>query len=167
MPDFVEVRHVEWIAAPIETVRAQFTDLDHHIAVNVHPKLGFEVLERGPRHARFVQYVRLLGIRQRDVFERRIGEDGNFVDTSVEGFNRGGTLSFGFVPRAQGGRAGTDVSITIRLPLPPVVGGLVKPLLASQVRRELLAAVAEDKHDLEVRGYPAAGRAAPAHGLAA
>jgi hypothetical protein len=156
MPGFVEVRHDEWIAAPIETVRAQFTDLDHHIAVNVHPKLRFEVLERGPRHARFVQHVKLLGLRQRDVFDRRIGDDGNFVDTSVEGFNRGGTLSFGFVPRSHDGRSGTDVSITIRLPVPPLIGGLVKPLLARQVRQELLAAVAQDKHDLEVRGYPAA-----------
>lgn len=161
MPAFVEVRHEEWIAAPIEKVRAQFADLDHHIATDVHPKLRFEVLERGPRRARFVQEVRLLGIRQRDVFERRIADDGSMVDTSVEGFNRGGSLAFGFTPNEQGGRAGTDVAVTIRLPLPPVVGGLVRPLLERQVRRELRAAVAEDKHDLEVRGYPAAGRAAP------
>jgi hypothetical protein len=167
MPGFVEVRHAEWIAAPIETVRRQFTDLDHHIAANVHPKLSFEVLERGARHARYVQRVRLLGIRQRDVFERRIGDDGNFVDTSVAGFNKGGSLGFRFAARTQAGQAGTDVEVTIRLPLPPLVGPLVRPLLAGQVRRELRAAVAEDKHDLEVRGYPAGARAAPANGVAA
>lgn len=167
MPAFVEVRHEEWIAAPIEKVRAQFADLDHHIATDVHPKLRYEVLEQGPRHARFVQEVRLLGIRQRDVFERRIADDGGIVDTSVEGFNRGGTLAFGFTPVVQAGTGGTRVAVTIRLPLPPVIGGLVKPLLERQVRRELRAAVAEDKHDLEVRGYPAAARAAPAAGLAA
>ncbi len=68
MRRFAEVSHEEWIAAPIDKVRAQFADLNHHIAVNVHPKLRFELLSQGERHARFVQEVRLLGIRQRDVF---------------------------------------------------------------------------------------------------
>jgi hypothetical protein len=153
MSPFAEVAHVEWIAADPETVRAQFADLDHHIAADVHPKLRFEVLERGPAGARFVQHVTLLGIRQRDVFERRFGTDGSMTDTSVEGFNKGGTLHFAFAPERRDARAGTAVTITVRLPLPPVVGALVRPLLERQVRTELRAAAAEDKHDIEVRGY--------------
>jgi hypothetical protein len=40
------------------------------------------------------------------------------------------------------------------LPLPPLIGGLVRPLLEKQIRREVVAALEEDKYDLEVRGYP-------------
>lgn len=155
MTRFAEVVHREWIAAPVETVRAQFADLDHHIRRNVHPKLRFEVLQRRPRGARFVQEVKLLGIRQRDVFERSIDADGRIVDRSVEGFNRGGSLSFGFAPVSTLGRPGTEVQITIRLPLPPVVGPLVRPLLESQIRKEVRAAALEDKRDIESAGYPA------------
>lgn len=155
MPRFAKVIHHEWIAAPVDTVRAQFADLDHHIRRNVHPKLRFEVLQRWPRGARFVQEVRLLGIRQRDVFERSIEPDGSIEDRSVEGFNRGGSLSLRFTPAAFEGRAGTEVRITVRLPLPPVIGVLVRPLLEAQVRKEVRAASQEDKRDIESGGYPA------------
>jgi Polyketide cyclase / dehydrase and lipid transport len=158
MTRFVEVTHSEWMNAPVEVVRAQFADLDHHIRRNVHPKLRFEVLERRAQGARFVQEVRLLGIRQRDVFERRIEPDGAIHDRSVEGFNRGGSLRFRFAPARLGDRSGTRVEITIRLPLPPVIGPLVKPLLAAQVRKEVRAAALEDKADIETRGYPARER---------
>jgi hypothetical protein len=153
MSRFAEVTHHEWIAAPEAKVRGQFADLQHHISHNVHPRLRFEVLQVGPQSARYVQEVRLLGIRQRDVFERCYTADGAMVDTSVAGFNKGGSLHFRFTPETRGGAIGTDVAITIRLPLPPLVGGLIRPLLQSHVRRELAAAAAEDKHDLEVRGY--------------
>jgi hypothetical protein len=46
------------------------------------------------------------------------------------------------------------VEITVRLPLPPLVGVLLRPLLEAQVRKEVRAAAAEDKHDIEVLGYP-------------
>jgi len=42
----------------------------------------------------------LLGLRQRDVFERRIAPDGSIEDRSVEGFNRGGSLSFAGADKA-------------------------------------------------------------------
>lgn len=154
MPRFAEVVHREWIAAPVDTVRAQFADLDHHIRRNVHPRLRFDVLASGPGGTRFVQEVRLLGIRQRDVFERSVEADGCIEDRAVEGFNRGGSLRFQFTPAPQHGRPGTEVLITIRLPLPPVVGALVRPLLEAQIRKEVCAAAREDKHDIEAVGYP-------------
>jgi hypothetical protein len=156
MPRFAEVTHHEWIAAPETRVRCQFADLRHHIDAGVHPKLRFEILHSGAQSARYVQKVRLLGIRQRDVFERRFGADGAMLDTSVEGFNRGGSLQFDFRPERRDDRDGTDVQITVRLPLPPVIGGLIRPLLEGQIRRELRAAAGEDKRDIEVRGYPQA-----------
>jgi hypothetical protein len=160
MPRFAEVRHQQWIQAPIAVVRAQFADLDHHIHANVHPKLRFEVLERHAQGARFLQEVRLLGIRQRDVFERRIEADGSIVDRSVEGFNKGGTLTFHFIEETVEGKLGTRVDITIRLPLPPVIGALVKPLLEAQIRKEVTTAALEDRADIEQRGYPRRSEAA-------
>ena len=154
MPRFAEVHHAQWIAAPLPTVQAQFADLDHHIHAQVHPKLRFEVLARDANGARFVQELRLLGIRQRDVFERRIAPDGSMLDRSVKGFNKGGTLAFQFTPQTVDGRPGTRVDITIRLPLPPVIGPLVKPLLEAQIRKEVTAAALEDRADIEQRGYP-------------
>lgn len=96
MPQLVEVIHREWIAAPVDTVRAQFADLDDHIRRNVHPRLRLEVLQRRPHGAGFVQEERWLGIQQRDVFERSIDADGSIEDVSVAGFNRGGSLRFRF-----------------------------------------------------------------------
>ena len=153
MTRFVEAGHEEWINAPIATVRAQFADLQHHIDAQVHPKLRFQILSQRGRHARYVQEVRLLGILQRDVFEREIAEDGmSMLDRSVEGFNRGGSLAFRFTPGVQRGTEATQVGVTIRIPVPRFLGWL-KPLLEAQVRRELLAAVQQDKRDIEVRGY--------------
>ncbi len=153
MPRSAEVLHRIWIAAPVGTVRAQFADLHHHVAARVHPKLRFEIMQVEPRRARFVQEVKLLGMRQRDVFEREFKADGTMVDTSIEGFNKGGSLTFCFGPARQEGCDGTQVDITIRLPLPPLIGPLIRPLLERQVRKEVSAAALEDKHDIEVRGY--------------
>jgi len=167
MQKFVEVSHEELIAAPLSAVCSQFADLRHHISTNVHPKLRFEILSMSEHGARFVQEVKLLGIVQRDVFEREIAPDRlSMVDRSVEGFNKGGSLSFSFRPQAKDGAEATMVGITIRLPVPRFLGFL-SGVLVGQVRRELLAAVAEDKHDLEVRGYPATQREATAQRQAA
>jgi hypothetical protein len=154
MPRTVEVKHQVWIQAPADAVRSQFADLYHHIETNVHPKLKFEVLAIEPRRARFTQEVKLLGLKQRDLFERTIEEDGTIHDVSVEGFNKGGSLDFVFKPSSAGGQEGTEVDITIRLPVPRLLGWLA-PVLASQVRREVTAAALEDKYDLEQRGYRA------------
>jgi hypothetical protein len=150
MPRYAQVQHSEWIAAPVDTVRSQFADLEHHIRANVHPKLRFVVLANGPNRARYVQEVRLLGLRQRDVFERRITEDGSISDYSVEGFNRGGSITFKFGPE----HGGTRVHIGIKLPIPGPMF-LLRALLEAQIRREVRAAALQDKHDIEVRGYAA------------
>jgi len=155
MPRFAEVSHEEWFDAPPATVRAQFADLQHHIRAGVHPKLRFELLSQGQQRTRFVQEVRLLGLRQRDIFEREFDADGTQLDTVVEGFNKGGTVRIRFTPQLDAGRSGTLVEIQVRLPLPPVLGQLLAPLLRWQILREVRVAAAEDKHDIEVRGYPA------------
>jgi hypothetical protein len=147
----VEVTHQIWIDASPATVRSQFADLQHHIDANVHPSLRFEVLAQEPGRARFIQEVKLLGMRQRDLFDRRVDEDGSIHDESIDGFNKGGKLDFRFFPAAEGGRDGTRVDITIRLQTPPMLGWLA-PVLRSQVVREVTQAALQDKHDIE-RGY--------------
>ena len=149
----VEVNHRVWIGAPIATVRSQFADLYHHIDVNVHPKMRFEVLASEPHRAKFTQVVKLLGFKQRDLFERRIDDDGSIHDVSVEGFNKGGSIDATFQSRQDDGKDGTDVQLTVKLPVPRLMGWLA-PVLEKQVRREVTTALAEDKFDLERRGYP-------------
>jgi len=155
---FVEVKHQTRINAAPAVVRSQFADLYHHIETNVHPKLKFEVLAHEPRRARYMQEVKLLGIKQRDVFERTIDEDGSIHDVSVDGFNKGGSLHVSFAPATDDGREATAVHVTIRLPVPKLMGWLA-PLMRAQVTRELNAAIEEDRYDIEQRGYrPAAAR---------
>jgi len=153
MPRFAEVRHTQWFAAPAETVRAQFADLRHHIEARVHPELRFEILAQRAGYARYVQEVKLLGLTQRDVFERGFDDDGTMIDTVVEGANRGGSLRFCFSPRQEQGRDGTQVDVFVRLPLPPVIGRLVRPLLEAQIKRAVSVAALEDKRDIEEQGY--------------
>jgi hypothetical protein len=148
MPRTVEVHHQLFIAAPPAAVRAQFADVQHHIDANVHPNLRFEVLAQERQRARFRQSVKLLGIWQTDLFDRRIDEDGSIHDVSIDGFNKGGTLDFSFTPVRQEGRDGTNVGITIRLQTPPMLGWLA-PLLHKQVKREVTAASLQDKDDIE------------------
>jgi hypothetical protein len=149
---FAEVHQSAFIAAPPDMVQRQFADLEHHIRTNVHPNLTFKVLAQHDTSARYVQEVRLLGLTQRDVFDREILRHGSIRDVSIEGFNKGGELRVDFASEGKG----TRVDLLIRLPLPPVVGGLLRPLLERQIKRAVAAAIAEDKYDLEVRGYPAA-----------
>jgi hypothetical protein len=148
----VEVRHRIWIGAAPATVRAQFADLHHHIDANVHPNLRFEVLAQEPQRARFTQEVKLLGMRQRDLFERVIDDDGSIHDRSIQGFNEGGTLDIAFRPADDGDRSGTEVDITIRIPAPPFLGWLA-PVLEKQIRKEVTVAAEQDKRDIE-SGYP-------------
>jgi hypothetical protein len=54
------------------------------------------------------------------------------------------------------------VTLTVRLPLPPLIGPLVKPLLERQVLREVRTGFDEDKRDIEVRGYAPPALAAAA-----
>ena len=161
MTRHAEVHHADWIGAPVDLVRRQFADLDHHIAENVHPKLRFEILERGEWRARYAQEVRLLGIRQRDVFERSLEADGRMLDRAVAGFNKGGSIEFRFTPERRDAREGTRVDTLVRLPLPPLIGALLRPLLEAQIRREVVAAAEQDRVDIEQRGYPRRATGAP------
>ena len=145
---FARVSVAAHINAPVERVRRQFADLDHHIACNVHPKLTFRKLYQTADKARFEQTVRLLGMRQRDLFDRTIHADGSMTDLSIDGANKGGSLRFRFEPKA----GGTDVSVEVRLPVPRLLGFL-RPVMERQVRKEVLAAVAEDQRDLENGAY--------------
>ena len=151
---FAQVCHPQWIEAPISVVRAQFADLDHHINANVHPHQRLALMSRNGRNVCFVRELRRMGLRQRDVFERHIALDGSIVDRSVEGSNKGGSRTFHFEPETVAKQRGTRVEVTVRLPLPRVIGRLLKPLYEAQLRRELVAAAQRDRDDIVERGYP-------------
>ena len=159
MPRNVVVDHSLFIAAPPAVVRSQFADIQHHIDSNVHPRLRFELLAQEPQRARFRQEVKLLGMRQSDVIDRRIDEDGTIHDESIDGFNKGARLDFRFTPASEGGTEGTRVAIRIELQTPPFLGFLA-PLLKKQVLKETMEAAEQDKKDIE-GGYK------PSYALAA
>ncbi len=153
MPGFVEVTHQEWIAAAEPLVRQQFADLQHHIATGVHSKVKFKLLSESFKRARFVRELRWLGLHMRDVYVREFEPDGTMLDTAISGPNKGATLMFRFTSSSLASTVGTVVEINARLPLPRIIGPLVKPLWRAQLRRAVQRAAAEDKYDLEVRGY--------------
>ncbi|HVZ42978.1 MAG TPA: hypothetical protein VHA82_04130 [Ramlibacter sp.] len=148
----VEVDYSLWIAAPLKTVQSQFADLQHHIDANVHPKLRYELLAQEPRRARYRQEVKLLGMRQADLMDRRIDDDGSIHDESIDGFNKGAKIDFRFEPKLQSGQAGTEVHVKLRLQTPPFMG-LLAPLLKKQVWKETDAAARQDKADIEGGHY--------------
>ena len=148
MPRTVVVDFNTFIAAPVQTVRSQFADIQHHIDANVHPRLHFELLAQEPQRARYRQEVTLLGMRQRDLIDRRIDEDGSIHDESIDGFNKGAKLDYRFAPAADSGTPGTRVDIRIMLPTPPFLGFLA-PLLKKQVLKEVTEAAQQDKMDIE------------------
>ena len=162
MTRFADICHDEWIAAPAARVRAQFADLRHHIDANVHPRLRLQILQQSAYRARYVQQVRWLGRWRRDVFVREFEPGGDMLDTAIAGRNKGGSLHFTFTPELRDGRVGTGVRISARLPLPPWVGVLLRPLVEARVRRELRCATAEDKHDIESGRYATAAALQPA-----
>lgn len=166
VPHLCTVRHTERIHAPRALVAAQFADLEHHIRTRVHPNLTFRPLGVVDGRMRYEQKVRLLGLTQRDVFERHPGINGEFRDVSIEGFNRGGNIAFSF----ESDGPVTLVTVTISLPVPWLLR-LLEPLLVRQVRRELAKAAAEDRGDLESGRYPSgeqpARAAIPQSGLTA
>jgi hypothetical protein len=164
MPDTITVEVRDWIDAPLATVRAQFADLDHQIRRNLHPDLRFEVLDRRTDGLCFRRVVRHFGLRLSDTVERRVAADGAVEDRVVRGVHRGSRLCARFAPGRRAGHLGTEVSVQVSLPLPPVLGPWLRPLVAARLRLALAETMVQHLLDIEGRGYPARG-ALPAQAL--
>ena len=144
------VEHRGRIARPIQEVQRQFGDMHHHANNRVHKALDIKVIADDGTTCRYTFDVRILGLRQHDEVELTRRKDGSLYAETVSGTNVGTRNTVTFKPD------GKDATI-VHFQLDPPVSGfkrLIKPLFAMGVRREVRKAFKEDRHDLEVVGYP-------------
>jgi hypothetical protein len=107
------------------------------------------VLERQPDYQRIRQKSRLLGIPMVDETLVRQTADGSVRTEVVRGPNAGGTIHISFRPD---GPDATFVYATVQLPLAGWKRRL-EPLFALALGRLTEQTLAEDRFDLEIRGY--------------
>ena len=145
------VRLEKRIARPADIVAAQFMDLHHHARGGVHPDIAYRVLEHEPRRVRFRQETRLLGMKQVDVVDAVLREDGSVEYHFIEGMNRGSRIHFAFVTNGNA----TCVDATAYLQLSGWKRLIARPFM-SAFRKIANKALEEDRIDLESCGYPVA-----------
>lgn len=155
MADFIRITASLQIERPVDDVRAQYRDIDHHIRNNVHPSIRYrwEPAEPGQRKIRTT--FRILGVPQFDVSLLEDAADGSFVIRYLEGSNAGMVLVHRFVPVGDGA---TDVRLTADAP-GTLARKLLGPLFVVGARQVMKKALAEDKRDLEGGAFEP-GRAA-------
>jgi hypothetical protein len=147
--DMIEVTVEQVISRPLAEVSRQFGDIRHHAANRVHPKLTFEILSEEGDTIRFRQHVSLLGIRQTDEIVQKRRADGSLYSDIVSCTNEGSVITQAFAPA---GDAATRVVFTMKMPAKGVKR-LLKPFFAAAIRKTVRDAFAEDRYDLEQRGY--------------
>jgi hypothetical protein len=136
------------IKAPVDVVRAQYRDIDHHIRANVHPDVTYQWEPAGPGERKVRRTFSVMGVPQSDVSFLEDRRDGTFVIRFVEGANAGMVMRHEFV----GSNSGTEVKITAEAPA-TVGRKLLGPLYRLGALQGLKKAMAEDKADLEQGGY--------------
>ena len=150
----VSVHADETIDRPEAVVRAQFGDVAHHQHARVHTKTRFDVVDDDGVRCHYTQVSRIGPLRLRQHVQLIRTTEGPLVNNMVGGLLDGGSISFHFEPLGTD-RCGVRAVVTADLPAPAM---LVAPLLRRQIRRDLAAALLEDKRDLEEGGYPAEAR---------
>jgi hypothetical protein len=140
------------IRCPIDVVRAQFTDLKHHITNNVHRNLEFTLHSSDERRCDFTQGYRVLGFMRRDEIRLEREADGSLHGKFVEGASQGTETFVTFESLHSGS---TRVQFKAVVPLRGLMA-LAKPLVKRQLERDIAKGLEEDRIDLEERGYPRA-----------
>ena len=135
------------IARPIEVVRRQFVDMDHHCTGNVHPDLQVANLRREGDRCTFTGRRRVLGLLHEDEIEVTLLPDGNSTLRSVAGTNAGLLVTQLF--EANGPRS-TRVSVKVEMPVRGAMQ-LLRPLVRFGLARDTENALRQDKAELEQR----------------
>lgn len=130
-------------------VRRQFGDVGHHAATGVHRGVVFEVIEDDGARCRYRQVSTVGPMKLRQELELDRAADGPLVNRIVAGQFTGGVITFEVEPRGEGRSA---VEARLSAPVSGVVR-FVAPILRAQIGRQLAAALAEDKADLESGAY--------------
>jgi hypothetical protein len=146
----VTVTSIKEIRCPIDVVRAQFSDLKHHIAHDVHRNIDFTLHASDERSCDFTQGYRILGFVRRDEVRLERKADGSLHGKFVEGSNHGTET---FTTFESLGSYSTRVQFKAVIPLRGLMA-LAKPLVKRQLERDIAKGLEEDRIDLEERGYP-------------
>ena len=154
MPDTIQITASLRMERPVDEVRAQYRDIDHHIRNNVHPSIRYQWEAGAPGERKIKTTFRILGVPQYDISLLEDAPDGSFVIRYLEGSNAGMVLVHKFVPLGPGA---TDVQLFADAPS-SVGRKLLGPLFVAGARQVMKKALAEDKRDLE-RGAFKAGAA--------
>jgi hypothetical protein len=136
------------IQAPVDMVRAQYRDIDHHIRANVHPDVTYSWEPAGPGERKVRSTFKVLGVRQFDVALLEDRRDGTFLIRYVQGTKVGMVMRHEFIAAGDG----TEVRITVEAP--GTVGRkLMGPLFKLATLQAIKKAMAEDRADLEAGRY--------------
>ncbi|HMI86797.1 MAG TPA: hypothetical protein VK550_22040 [Polyangiaceae bacterium] len=155
MADTIHITASLRMERPVDEVRAQYRDIDHHIRNNVHPSIHYQWEQGAPGERKIKTTFRILGVPQFDISLLEDAADGSFVIRYLEGSNAGMVLVHKFVPL---GPHATDVQLFADAPS-SLGRKLLGPLFVAGARQVMKKALAEDKRDLE-RGAFQAGIAA-------
>ena len=150
MADILSIDYTDSIRRPLELVSRQFGDVRHHGKNRVHPDLTFTILSEQDGVCRFRQEVTLLGLKQVDEIIQKRLPDGSLESEVIAGTNAGMRIRQSFSELD-----GNTTSVRLRIDTP--VSGikkLLKPLFKAAVMSTVKKAFAEDRIDLEERGYP-------------
>jgi Tellurite resistance protein TerB len=145
MTDSIHITVSLRIERPVEEVRSQYRDIDHHIRNNVHPSIRYQWEPGQPGERKIKTTFRILGVPQYDISVLEDAEDGSFVIRYLEGSNAGTVLVHKFVPL---GPNATDVQLSADVPA-TVGRKLLGPLFVAGARQVMKKALMEDKRDLE------------------
>jgi hypothetical protein len=138
------------IRRPIDVVRAQYGDIRHHQANNVHPDFEFTVHSSDEQRSEYTQVSRVLGFRRSDEVQLDLRADGSQHAKFVEGPSQGLDILVSFESL---GPDSTLVEFKVVAPLRGLMA-LAKPLVKRQLTRDIANVLEEDRIDLEELGYP-------------
>jgi hypothetical protein len=133
------------IKSPVDRVREQYRDIDHHIRNNVHPSIHYQWQEGAPGERKIKTTFRILGLPQYDVSLLEDAADGSFIIRYLEGTNAGMVLVHRFVEVEPG-----VTEVQLSADAPSTLGRkILGPLFVVGARQVMKKALAEDKRDLE------------------
>src|SRR5689334_15550509 len=163
MTDTIHITASLRMERPVDEVRAQYRDIDHHIRNNVHPSIRYQWEPSAPGERKIKTTFRILGVPQYDISLLEDASDGSFVIRYLEGSNAGMVLVHKFVPLGAGA---TDVQLFADAPS-SLGRKLLGPLFVAGARQVMKKALAEDKRDLEGNQYQAGTAAGAVEGALA
>lgn len=162
MRSHVTVEVCQEIGRPLEIVRSQFLDIEHHATQNVHPWLQLAEIKSSPEGCSFVQTIKTFGRdRTNRVWHFRKGQE--VISEYVEGPDKGVRSMVCFEALSP---EVTRVTNRTTIPLSGLAV-LMKPLAARAVRDTAIRALEEDRRDLEEGGFEPGHVSAPGSWIAA